>query len=347
MRKLVTLSLVSLMAVAGAQAQRAPENIRPKVVEQPPDRVVITGMVPIPDVGPGAPQFTSADVAELGKLADKTATKASRDYRTCGGGALPKSFEPAAMPLNTSFDGPAVNFDLRPGSNLYPSTLELLGREYAAANAVASLAEKAETATEAAEAARRGAAAGETTMKDVEAAELVRQEAVRKLQFARAALVEAQAVIGDWQHYKEMKRPDPTWSELEGRSIQRDRDNVGLGIAVPEVVDGLTIENIKARQVKNKKGEEIVLVSGDLVNSVKKSIQIPALSVALVDERGWILANMTVTTQYFGTIGAGKRKPFQVEMTPAPEALHTAVVSVAAKSHVEPRLNVHCRGRGF
>jgi hypothetical protein len=221
-----------------------------------------------------------------------------------------------------------------------PSMIHLLVLEYEAAMKVANMADKAAAVTLAAEASRRDAANGAGSMQIVEQRELERQEAVNKLQEARAELFEAQAMIGDAQDLMRKNRP-VDWLDLDMRALNRKKDGVGLNIAMPNLHPGLDIQNVVASQHKDKKGKDMVVVRGDIVNTGSKSATIPELFVALVDEQGWTLTNMTVSPPPFQKgIGAGKRKPFQVEVRPAPEALKTAVVTFAARHAVDPRMGV-------
>jgi hypothetical protein len=308
---------LAITAAAAAAAQQAP----PQTPVDGGERVIVYGMVPIPDVGEGAPQFTAKDVEAMEEAARKTMADARSDTRKCIGSGL--------IPNVRATDA--------------PSMVVLLVQEYEAAMKVANLADKAYAATLAAEASRRDAANGAGNMTIVEQRELERQEAVKKLQEGRAELFEAQAMIGDLQDMMlgEHRKVGIGWSDLDMRALNRKKDGVGLNIGMPNLHPGLDIQNVIASQHKDRKGKDMVVVRGDIVNTGAKSATIPELFVALVDEQGWTLTNMTVSPPPFQKgIGAGKRKAFQVEVRPAPEALKTAVVTFASKHAIEPRMGV-------
>jgi hypothetical protein len=314
-RRALAVSLVAITAAAAA-AQQAPQT--------PVDggeRVIVYGMVPIPDVGEGAPQFTAKDVDAMEEAARKTMADTRSDTRRCSNSPLIPVVSPTAP----------------------PSMVVLLAHEFEAAMKVANMADRAYAVTLAAEASRRDAASGAGNMQIVEQRELERQEAVNKLQEARAELFEVQAMIGDFQDMMrgERRKTGIAWSDLDMRALNRKKDGVGLNIAMPNLHPGLDIQNVVASQHKDRKGKDMVVVRGDIVNTGAKSATIPELFVALVDEQGWTLTNTTVSPPPFQKgIGAGKRKAFQVEVRPAPEALKTAVVTFAAKHAVEPRMGV-------
>lgn len=326
------LAGVATLAVAGAAAQqssRPARSIDPDTTSTTlrlPDfdkgeTVTITGMVPIPNVGEGAPLFTSLD---LKKMADDTQTAIAdtrRDMRRCGGSGV----------------GPVI---FRPSEK--PSLPNLLAQEFEFENSVAAATSRAQQVTERAEGARRGAALGTVSMPEVEAAELDRQAAVMALQKARAQLIEAQAMIGDFQSMMlgETGKFGIEWGDLDVRALKRKKEGVGLGVAMPEELKTLDIRNVQASQHKDKKGKDIVVVRGEIANNGKMPSPVPSLSVYLVDERGWVMYASTVESSgaLWRNIGAGKSKGFIVEVRPAPDLLKTAVVTFAAKHAAEPRM---------
>jgi len=94
-RSLLAISLMAL-AAAGAWAQQpsapakpANPNVTPTTLRLPEldkgETVTITGMVPIPKVGDGAPLFTSLDLKTLGDDTQKAMTDIRHDFRRCGG----------------------------------------------------------------------------------------------------------------------------------------------------------------------------------------------------------------------------------------------------------------------
>jgi hypothetical protein len=330
MRRVLAASILALTA-ATAAAQQAPPpadpEFRPTQMRLPEfdsgERVIVYGMVPVPDVGEGAPLFTAEDLGKMESETRRVAAETRSDVRKCGGSPTGIVFQPGQR----------------------PTLPNLLAQEFEAANRVANAAGKAQQVTERAEQARREAASGSVGMDVVIELELERQTAVNKLQEARAELVEAQAMIGDFQ---DMSLGQATragfgvdWGDLDMRALNRRKEGVGLGLAQPEIPQGLDIQKVAASQHKDKKGRDMVLVRGEIVNNNKGSKTIPDISVVLVDDRGWVLATSTVSPPPFQKgIGGGKTKPFQVEVRPAPEALKTAVVTFAAKHAAEPRMGV-------
>jgi hypothetical protein len=307
-RRVIATSLIALTAAA-AGAQQAPQQTPVDGGE----RVIVYGMVPIPDVGEGAPRFTSKDVEVIEKAARDVVTDSSRDMRIC------------QVPAGTF-----CKLDGRPQ--------ELLACEVEYGAKAANLAGMAVSASAAAEAVRRAAAKGEADMKAVEEAELVRQEAVNKMQEARQKLLEIRARMGDIQknamgfrgwdaNHQEMKRRKAGW---------------GLGVAVPDVPEGLSIINVKVTQLADTKGKgDFARVQGDIRNSGAKSAKIPGLAATLIDEKGFPLNTTSVSPSNKGSIPAGKTRPFQFDMRPAPELTKTAIVTFAPEGAPEPRIRMN------
>jgi hypothetical protein len=328
-RRTLAASLVALTAAAAAaqQVPAPPANpeFRPTTMRLPEfdsgERVVVYGMVPIPDVGEGAPLFTAEDLGKMESETRRQALKTFSDRRKCSTRAIPEPFRHS--------EG--------------PSLVNLLALEYERINRVAAVAGKAQSVTERAEKARRDAATGLVGMDVVIELELERQAAVNVLQKARAELFEVQAMIGDVQDMSlgQKGKGGITWAHLDMLALKRKKAAVGLGIAVPQDFKTLDIRNVVASQHKDKKGKDMVVVRGDIVNSGTKSVTLPSLSVSLVDERGWVLTNSTVSAPGVRrSLGRGKTQAFSVEMRPAPDLLKTAVVTFAAKHAAEPRLGV-------
>jgi hypothetical protein len=323
-RHTAVVALAGFCLAAPVAAQKVPadlmKNLPPKIDTTPDadakNRVVVGAMIPIPDVGEGAPLFTSSDLGQMQAETQRLVSKSRSDLRRCGA-LLPPQYEPG-----------------------HPGITNLVAREYEAGQRVIASAGKAEAATLKAEDARRAAFSGNATKEEVEARELDRQAAIVVLQKARAELVEAQAMIGDAQKMIMSSRPFD-WLELRMKEDARRRDDVGLGVGKPQDFTGLDIAEVKAQQFKDAKGgQPFVRVSGKIVNSNNKVIKIPALSVALVDERGWVMGNQTVTPVSKKGIGSNKSEPFQIDVRPAPDLLQTALVTFAPKAQIQPRLGV-------
>lgn len=307
MKRLLTSWLVFL-TTAAASAQSPPESAAAI------DRVEVVGIAPVPDVGEGAPLFTTNDVKAIEQEAQKVATNARADVRQC----RPHDRSHQACDLDSDLSG-------------------LLACEAEYADRTANLASKAARATEAAESSRVAAARGELNMSAVEAAELVRQEAVQKMQAMREKLLEAQAIIGAYQ--------DAASGQGGGLSpmqvaVQRRMGNVGLGLATPASYDNLAIRNVSAREVTDRKGARIILLRAELVNSGPKAENIPPMQATLLDEKGWVLANTTLSATGKKQVAAGEAKAFQMEIKAAPEQVYRAVVTFASSNAPKPRLSV-------
>jgi Protein of unknown function (DUF3426) len=324
MRRLPIVALATLLALSGlpgaALGQMRVTLPQSQTAVDSGDKVVITGMVAIPDVGEGAPQFTARDLTVLQSEAEQTQMKSRSDAGRCGGSPVGISFNPTGA----------------------PSMSNLLAQEFEASTRVIAAAGNAQKVTAAAEQARHDAADGKIDIKAVEDAELKRQESVRGLQKARETLAEAQAMLGDFEDMMlhGRKESDIDWGELDGRALRREKEHVGVGIGDPQPVDYLEIRNIQAHQFRDKKGKDFVRVSGAIHNKATSTVPIPALSFALIDHAGWVLQSQTVTAEHNKSIGPDKTAPFQVDLRPAPDALKTAIVSFAAKAAAQPRLGV-------
>jgi len=173
-------------------------------------------------------------------------------------------------------------------------------------------------------------------MKAVEEAELVRQAAVNQMQKARQKLLEMRARIGDLQKgMMGFRGWDPAHQEMKRRKA-----GWGLGVAVPDVPAGLSIVNTKVTQYTDAKGE-FVRIQGEIRNSGRSSAKIPGLAATLVDEKGFPLNTTSVSPSNKGSIPAGKTRPFQFDMRPAPELTKTAVVTFAPDGAPQPRTRIN------
>ena len=306
MRRVVA-ALIVVLSAAAANAQQTP-------VESERERVVITGMVPIPDVGEGAPRFTSKDVEVIEEAARDVAADAQRDMRRCRIQDM----------TTTTFCKPSGSLQ------------EVIACEIEYATQAANLAGKAADATAAAEDARRAAAAGSLDMKSVEAAELVRQEAVNKMQQARQKLIEAQARMADLQ---KRQMGFQGW-DADHQEMKRKQAGWGLGIAKPDVPDGLSLINIKVNQYEDKKGE-FARIQGEIRNSGDKPVKIPGLAATLLDEKGFPLNTTTVLPANGRRIAPGKASPFSFDMRPVPALTSAAFVTFASDAAPPPRIRMN------
>jgi hypothetical protein len=321
-----------------ASAQRAIDSSKPDPDD--PDRVIVVGMVPIPDVGPGAPRFTAQEVRELQQAATRAHNVARGDLRKCGAVMGAGNCNPSA------------------------GIMGVLSCEAEAAYKARNLAGKAAQATAVAEDARSRAAQGKATMAEVEVAELARQEAVKKMEKARQDLMESQAQTADMQdfmlkHTAEVRVGDGSKGaafekkatidrlnsemsmDLTAKSMKREKAGWGLGGATPARPPGLTLEKIRIVRLKDTKGE-FLKVSGEIRNaSPSGSSEVPGLSVTLTDVKGFPLNTTTVFADGAGKISAGQSRPFQVFVRPAFDGTRNAVVTFASASAPPPRIHTN------
>ena len=324
MRRVTAACFVVILAAAGigatALAQQQPQSTQQAPVNRE-DRVVITGMVPVPDVGEGAPLFTTLDIKDIEEKARDVAIDSASDYMTCSPGRR------VIAPMTCKPNGAITITDL-------------LACEVEYGNKAANLAFMAAKVTAAAEDSRRAAARGEVSVRVVEETELARQEAVNKMNEARQKLLEVQARMADFQNMAMMRGHFPDTAQLDAMEMNRKEAGWGLGIAQPDVPEGLSITNIRAVQSKDKKGD-FVVVQGEIRNGNAKSAKIPNLSTTLVDDKGWPLATTSVSPSKKGSIPAGKSYPFAFEVRPAPQMMRNAVVSFAPKRIPPPRIHMN------
>ncbi len=306
-RHLTGLLAAGVIACASAIAQQIEPSSR--------DRVVVVGTVPIPDVGEGAPIFTSIDVETIEHAARKTATDARRDFQRCRGERDPV--------LAVCF--PNTDSGLR----------DMLACEFEYATKAANLANIAAEATRAAEDVRSAAAAGKADTSAVEATELVRQDAVNRMRAAQLKLLEQQGVIGD---YQKAALSQGRQSSL-ALAVERKRAGKGVGAGMPDKPAGLSITNVTALIRIDKKGE-FVLVQGRIQNSGPNGANVPDLTATLIDERGYPLISTTVSPKPKRSIAATSTQDFAFEVRPAFQATNRAIVTFASKLTPAPRLGV-------
>lgn len=306
-----------------ASGQQAPPEVAASAVQVNRDRVVVTGMVPAPDVGPGAPLYKAEDVARIEDAARTTVQKSTNDYHRC----------------NNVHDGrQSARAYVNAGNTPFPTLPALLAVEVQAGDKVVAASSKAASLTKAAEDVRRAAAAGKADKKAVEAAELKRQDAVNKMDRARLELLEAQAMLADFQQATLSNHP-PDWGELRLKAGQRRLANVGLGVATPGKPEGLSIGGVRAVEKADDKGG-FVEVYGVIRNSGSRAADVPNLSGSLIDGRGWVVASMSVVPDRRETIPAGGEHPFGFVMRPAPGELQKAIVTFANPNVPPARLGI-------
>jgi hypothetical protein len=310
--------------------------------QQPPapqqddgERVTVVGIVPVPDVGEGAPYLTVADLNKIESDARREATGALRDGQTLRVCRL---------------RGPPLDSRL---SYNYPSLELLLDEEVKAAHRVTVEVRRAQAATAAAEGARVEAAAGKVDMPAVETAELARQAAISKLDEARLKFLEAGAAIADFQELQRrgwvaVNAPADeadsgmliTWDDLDIRAERRRKAGWWLGIPVPEPHDGVEVQRIEARERIEKDGRPVLVVTGQIRNDRNRSASMPELVVSAIDSKGFVLTAQPVSAGSGVRIPAKSARNFAYELRPSPGAAAIVTVSFSSKVAPPPRMRI-------
>jgi hypothetical protein len=298
------------------------------------DRVTITAMVPIPNVGKGAPYRATEDLSRMKGEGTGQRTESIREIQ---------QFRQCRQQQS--------DFAARRLAYVLPSMEGLLEREVDASFRFATLAGKAEEATRAAEDVRRLAADGQADMKAVEAAELKRQDSVNELEDARIKFREAGAAIADFQELERSGKPASVngqfiddddaiaWGDIDLRASLRRKAGWWDGIPAPDIPKDLAIADIEAHQLNDTKGA-FVQVTGEIRNSGAKAANVPDLIVSVIDKRGWVIEAMPLSAPSSVKVPAGGKRPFAYEMRPVPAASSKITVSFGSKVAPPPRLPV-------
>ncbi|HVY88915.1 MAG TPA: hypothetical protein VG942_08610, partial [Hyphomonadaceae bacterium] len=307
------------------------QSAAPQLPEPPSgrDRVVITGMVPIPNVGAGAPYHSPEELAALSEKTQKDILHTD------------------AVDMRTRM----CRLNLKPPGRLsmnYPSLEALMDAELATGRRLATEADRARLATEAAEASRRAAADGKEDAKSVEQAELARQAAVNKAEEARVKYLEAGAAIADLQDFERQgytiadlnQEAAPsgkvlTWGDLDVRADRRRKAGYWQGVPVPDPAPGLHIEQVEARQTDGKHGP-VVEITGLLRNDRNGTLSVPGLTIVAIDKQGQILAATAIDASG-SSVPAQSSRAFAYELTPAPQAIARVSVTFASSLAPPPR----------
>lgn len=332
------LLAASLTSAAQQPAQQPSPAVQPPVAKPSPqpssvavagrERVTVTGMVPIPDVGPGAPRYTSKDIEEIKQQSLTLAFRAESDAKRCANDRLKR--QPCVEGQSPSFVGNIACED-----------------EYA--TRAANLADKAAAATQAAEDVRREAAAGRASARDVEAAELKRQDAVNKMQTMRGKVDDVRAETAVAQEKMLSAGLWQSGERLSGADLQRAEDiMMSVWAEAPKRREakgkfgpsrGLRIEGVRIA-VQDDKTKPTVLVQGRIRNTGEESVEVPGLVAMLLDERDWVVARQSVTPNKDFVVDGKSSKPFGLEMKFAPQAAKRAMVAFAHEMEPPARLSV-------
>ncbi len=277
--------------------------------------LVVSAMVPVPNVGAGAPYFT---LDELDATHQQAAAVERIDRRGLEDIRCPKFL--CSTPKKEIFSG---DFGLEALCDTAQTDQLTLVR----------LTEAATVATQAALDTRIAAARGEGSSDDVVRTELARQAAINAYVAARAAAQEAENRVSD---YKDLPAtmlgmsPIILNSEVERRSAER-KANGGFLSASGNA--GLTVTNLVARQLQGS-GEPALSITGKINNSRKKPAPIPALSVSVLDRAGFPLKTQDFQADARKVIPAGGSIPFAFQMKPIPDHSEGLAVTLAASLRI-------------
>ncbi len=268
-----------------AAAQQAPV---PSVQQEKPDVVVITGMIPPPDVGQGAPYHSPQEIKLIATAAQRDAVTATIDGRTAGRSAACKD---SVQDISTSARMSAMAALDRTPTNL-PRLQGLYRDEKSRATRVSQLAGKALVATDAAEDSRRAAAQGANNKATVEKLEIARQKAVNALEKERLKLMETQAAIADYGDLR-MRGGSQTisWVELDIKAMQRRKAGWGLGVPKETKIKDIDVANLQAAERQDDRGF-FLQITGVVTNTGDKAAPVPEFIVSIIDRRGFPLRNV-------------------------------------------------------
>lgn len=292
----VALLFVASPGVAQNPPGTATATVSPLTVTAPP-------MEPVPNVGPGAPQLSPAEIHAIGE-----------EVRHCARNL--SSSTPDAITLAQQVDSiarAAIRHDGRIVLNPYNGERN----ERAAAVVVRDSARVAEQATLAADQARRDV--GQASPGKLEALELTRQDAVNRLVTAQAILTEIRAQDAERQQARRQGLPAPIY-DLNRRSA-------ATTIGAEPIYADLAFDKLIASQQLDKAGGAVLMVTGEIRNTRKASIRVPPLRVTAFDEKGFPLKSQTVYAERQMRIQPGAAEEFVYQLRPAPRSATKVTVA--------------------
>jgi hypothetical protein len=325
-----------------ALAQQAPAAAQPPATQtplseqaaSPGNRVRVTGMIPPPDVGKGAPYHSPEEITEIASTAKRDANAANSHSRTAGRSDACRDSVPD---MNTPGNIDPI------ASRIPRNTPRLQGLyrdEKTQATRVSQLAAKALDATNKAEDARRDAADGNYDKARVDKTEIARQKAVNELEKARLKLMETQASIAD---YGDIARhnggQEVEWMDLDGKAVQRRKAGWGLGIPKTTKVGGLRVGNMTSGEFQDDNGFYI-LISGVVANMGTKDEKVPEFVVTIIDNKGFPLRNMLGSPQRGTRLQPQAQLPFRFVLRPSPEHIGSITVNFASGKEPPPETPV-------
>lgn len=289
------------------------------------DRVTVTGRIPVPKVGEGAPYHSAEDLNVLSERAQEAAAEMDRDV------AVASDSPTCADPMRPSFRNPPRSAQTRNAGG--PFLQELLEASKEAAMKVSALAGKAAEATRKADDSRALAASGDLDMASVEKIELERQEAVTKLEAARQKSMEADASVADFEQAMWSNGGEAGWADVMAGAVQRTKEGWGVGLPRTKPPKNLEIGAAQVGEMKDPNGR-FVRVLGLIRNTGDKPISMPALVISLLDERGKVLRNTNTSANEDAKIPAGSTTVFRYDIRPSLE--HVEGVAINFASQFEP-----------
>ena len=267
------------IAPSGLHAQDAPPD-SPSVVP-----LVVTGVVPIPDIGQGAPQFSADELTVRRDVARKEA-RAFSDCQRKADGVIPR-----------------VLFNV-------------LAKD---ARERERLLVKAQAATLAAETVRTEAAKGLRTQAEVETAELARQAAVNAfVNQPKATSADADAM--DLRASRPGRNPSMAplvdgLARVVDERLKLYQDARGTS-AAPSYYADLRIQGVTLSQDEDEAGG-FFLIKGEVVNPRRSTIPMPPLSFLVFDKHGLELDRHSTWPERTARIGPGASRPFQFAIRPS------------------------------
>jgi hypothetical protein len=310
----------------------------PAIPAQPPaDRIVITGMIPVPAVGAGAPYHSVTELGRMGTDAKQEYSRATREIRLASESDACRDPKDTNVMSRPKAPTPETAGQHKPGA---PPTLQALYVDVKQTSMrVAQLAEKAAEATRKADDSRRAAAAGSLDMPSVEKIELARQAAVKKLERERLKLMEAQAAIADYQDLLVRGQRYIDWIDIDGRAAQRQKAGWGLGLPRTVTVRNLAVGALKASEMQDDKGF-FLRVFGQVNNTGDIPVKLPNLLVSILDERGLVLSTTLAETGGRSHVPPHGVLPFQYDIRPSLEHVGRLVVNFSSGAEPPPLLPV-------
>ena len=289
--------------------------------------VTVSPLVPVPEVGRGAIYFLPQELADEAREARQAYIEYKRAARACGMAGV----GPSAEVWGLFGVGPSVD--------------SVRAAEYDKQKA----AERAKAATEVAIEARLTAARGQPAA--LELTELARQVAIRDYLRADAKVVEAHRRLADLQDYGRDGNGLSARAMVDNRTFERAANSnvTGVtGIYVPSAFQDLRLTEILARHTEEADGP-MIRISGKIVNTRRRAIDVPPLWVAVVDKYGTALKVEQIgAPRGVARIAPGSSTSFSYVIPAVPLRTARAVVTFAPYHRLPQEMpaSLYCSGGG-